>query len=78
MRIKRVPVVAIVVTGVAAALAALGAVYGKRLSAAIGHGEDGLEELTKQELYDRAQAAGIPGRSEMNKHELIRALRTAA
>lgn len=40
-------------------------------------GEDGarLEELSKADLYRRAQAAGIPGRSEMSKAELIAALR---
>ena len=35
----------------------------------------GLEELTKEELYERARAAGIPGRSDMSKDELIAALR---
>ena len=34
-----------------------------------------LEELTKEELYERAQAADIPGRSHMSKDELIAALR---
>jgi len=34
-----------------------------------------LENLTKEELYARAQAAEIPGRSEMSKEELIAALR---
>jgi Rho termination factor, N-terminal domain len=34
-----------------------------------------LENLTKEELYARAQAADIPGRSEMSKEELIEALR---
>ena len=39
-----------------------------------GHGES-LERLMRPELYRRAQAAGIPGRSEMTKAELIAALR---
>jgi hypothetical protein len=39
---------------------------------------DELERLTRAELYRRAQAAGIPGRSEMSKAELIAALRAAA
>jgi DNA end-binding protein Ku len=39
--------------------------------------EPDLEELTKEELYHRAQAADIPGRSEMSKDELIAALRTS-
>jgi hypothetical protein len=34
-----------------------------------------LEELTRDELYARAQAAEIPGRSEMTKAELVAALR---
>lgn len=34
-----------------------------------------LEDLTKEKLYARAQEAGIPGRSEMSKEELIEALR---
>ena len=34
-----------------------------------------LEKLSKSELYERAQDADIPGRSEMSKEELIDALR---
>jgi hypothetical protein len=34
-----------------------------------------LEDLTKEELYARAQEADIPGRSEMSKDELVEALR---
>jgi Rho termination factor, N-terminal domain len=34
-----------------------------------------LEDLTREELYERAQASGIPGRSEMSKQQLIEALR---
>jgi hypothetical protein len=37
-----------------------------------------LEDLTKDELYDRAKAADIPGRSDMSKDELIRALRSGS
>src|SRR4051812_10523356 len=33
-----------------------------------------LDELSKAELYDRAKAADIPGRSGMSKDELIAAL----
>ena len=36
-----------------------------------------LEELTKEELYARAQQAEIPGRSEMSKDELVDALRAS-
>lgn len=35
----------------------------------------GLDALTKEELYERAQEADIAGRSEMSKDELIEALR---
>ena len=38
-----------------------------------GNGE--LEGLTKAQLYERAQAEDLPGRSEMRKDELIAALR---
>jgi hypothetical protein len=34
-----------------------------------------LEDLTREELYARAQEAEIPGRSEMSKEELVAALR---
>ena len=34
-----------------------------------------LDELTKEELYERAQAADIEGRSTMSKGELLRALK---
>jgi hypothetical protein len=38
--------------------------------------EEGNEELTREELYARARAAGIPGRSKMSRDELIEALRS--
>ena len=34
-----------------------------------------LEDRTKEELYDEAQEIGIEGRSEMDKDELIDAIR---
>jgi len=37
-----------------------------------------LGDLSKQELDERAKAAGIEGRSRMTKAELVRALRRAA
>lgn len=33
------------------------------------------EERTKEELYEKAKQIGIEGRSDMNKKELIKALR---
>jgi hypothetical protein len=35
----------------------------------------GLEDRTRQQLYEQAKRAGIPGRSRMGKWELIEALR---
>jgi DNA end-binding protein Ku len=46
---------------------------GRRAS---GNGD--LGDLSKQELDERAKAAGIEGRSKMTKAELVRALRRAA
>ncbi len=37
-----------------------------------------LEDMTKDQLYERAQKADIPGRSEMTKGELIQVLRSAS
>jgi hemerythrin superfamily protein len=39
-----------------------------------GNGRRKLETLTRDQLYERAQKAEIPGRSQMNKRELARAL----
>lgn len=40
-------------------------------------GGNELSELTKEELYRRAQEADLPGRSQMSKDELVAALETA-
>ena len=68
--------------GVVAGLASLTAVpqLRKRVASAIARAPRPsvparLENLTKEELYVRAQAADIPGRSEMSKDQLIEALR---
>ena len=37
-----------------------------------------LEDLTKEELYERAKAAAVPGRSTMSKEQLIEALRASS
>lgn len=46
---------------------------GKRSSRAAGNG-GGLEKLSREELYERAQKEKVPGRSKMSKDELIEAL----
>jgi DNA end-binding protein Ku len=33
-----------------------------------------LAELSREELYERAQAEDVPGRSKMSKDELVEAL----
>jgi DNA end-binding protein Ku len=40
-------------------------------------GNEGLEGKSKEELYELAKAADIPGRSDMSKEELVEALRAA-
>lgn len=37
-----------------------------------------LEKLSKAELYERAQEADVPGRSDMSKDELVDALSECA
>jgi hemerythrin-like domain-containing protein len=41
-------------------------------------GADDLADATRDELYEKAQKASIPGRSRMNKEQLIEALRQEA
>jgi hypothetical protein len=48
------------------------------LRESIERSRGGLSDLSKQELDQRAKAAGIEGRSKMTKAELVRALRRAA
>ena len=40
-------------------------------------GGDRLADLSKDELYERAKKADIPGRAKMSKDELVDALRAA-
>ena len=40
--------------------------------------DDNLDEATKTELYERAKALDIPGRSGMSKAQLVRAIRMSA
>jgi DNA end-binding protein Ku len=37
-------------------------------------GDDELADLSREELYERAQKEDVPGRSSMSKRELIDAL----
>jgi DNA end-binding protein Ku len=43
-----------------------------------GRKKEDLARLSREELYERAQRLGIPGRSAMNKEELIAALKKAS
>jgi hypothetical protein len=62
-----------------------GATHRDRLMNAVGHNSaastgagtrpHSLDDLTKEELYQRAQEADIAGRSEMTKDQLVAALR---
>jgi hypothetical protein len=40
--------------------------------------QEALEELTKQELYERARKANVADRSKMSKDGLIKALRATS
>lgn len=62
---------------IGAILATLVALVVKRLplGGRSGGFQPGLAELTKEELYQRARQADIPGRGHMSKDELIAALR---
>jgi hypothetical protein len=41
----------------------------------LDHKSTELEDRSKQELYDEAKEIGIEGRSDMNKDELVKAIR---
>lgn len=47
----------------------------RKTTAKKGGQSSAYEDWTKDELYDKAKEVGIEGRSEMNKSELIEALR---
>ena len=49
-----------------------------RTSQGTGNPRGQLPERTRQELYNRAKQLSIPGRSKMNKGDLIRAIKKAA
>jgi DNA end-binding protein Ku len=50
----------------------------KRAGSKPAGGKDDLAQLSREELYERAQRLGIPGRSGMNKEALIAALKKAS
>ena len=62
----------------AAATTAKGTVTSAKqtVTSAVGRGTP-LEEMTRDELYERAKEIDLPGRSEMTKEELVEALRRA-
>lgn len=60
----------------AARIANSSAAEGEQTVAARGGRAGSYEDMTKDELYERAQRVGIDGRSSMSKDELIEALRT--
>ena len=59
----------------AARIANASAAQGKKKVAARGGRAGSYDDMTKDELYQRAQRVGIDGRSSMSKSELIDALR---
>lgn len=48
---------------------------GRKSTSGTGNPNTSLEERTRQELYNRAKALRIEGRSQMDKNELMRAIR---
>jgi DNA end-binding protein Ku len=61
----------------AALRASVEAARGRRRPTPARNGDEGLEGKSKEELYELAKKADIPGRSEMSKDELVEALRAA-
>jgi hypothetical protein len=59
----------------AARIANASAAEGERKVAARGGRAGSYEDMTKDELYERAQRLDVEGRSSMSKDELIEALR---
>ncbi|GEL23884.1 hypothetical protein PSU4_28380 [Pseudonocardia sulfidoxydans NBRC 16205] len=59
----------------AARIANASAAEGKKKVSARGGKAGSYDDMTKDELYDRAKKIGIDGRSSMSKSELEKALR---
>ena len=61
----------------AALRASVEAARGRRSPAPTRKGSEELEDKSKEELYELAKTADIPGRSDMSKEQLLEALRAA-
>ncbi|MEU7816094.1 Rho termination factor [Pseudonocardia sp. NPDC049154] len=59
----------------AARIANASAAEGKKKVSARGGKSGSYDDMTKDELYERAKKVGIEGRSDMSKDELVKALR---
>ncbi|WP_433502258.1 DUF7218 family protein [Pseudonocardia halophobica] len=59
----------------AARIANASAAEGKKKVSARGGKSGSYDDMTKDELYERAKKVGIEGRSGMSKDELVKALR---
>jgi hypothetical protein len=59
----------------AARIANASAGQGRKKVSSKGGKSGSYDDMTKQELYDRAKKVGIDGRSSMSKQELVKALR---
>jgi hypothetical protein len=59
----------------AARIANASAAEGRKKVSARGGKSGSYDDMTKDELYERAKKVGIEGRSDMSKDELVKALR---
>ncbi len=59
----------------AARIANASAAQGKKKVSKRGGKAGSYDDMSKQELYDRAKKIGIDGRSSMSKPQLVKALR---
>jgi hypothetical protein len=59
----------------AARIANASAAEGKKKVSARGGKSGSYDDMTKDELYERAKKVGIEGRSDMSKDQLVKALR---
>lgn len=59
----------------AARIANAAAGQGRKKVAKRGGRSSSYDDMSKEELYERAKKVGIKGRSDMNKEQLVKALR---